>query len=392
MIYLIFLFFLVASAYLFDFVNLKVNQNIFWYLSFLMMFLLVSFRYKLGGDTFNYMRDFASFPTVSKLNADFFLGVKYSPLWIVFFSTLKTLYPSFIFLQIIHAILINCVIFWFFNKYSRYRFSCILFYFLYFYFYFNTEILRESIAVCLFLLSVPFYLKKDWRVYYTLSIVAILFHYSALVLLLFPIFTLKINVIRIYILIFSVILIIPSLFIGFLPLPIQLYYEEYILYKSNFNGYLYILCCFIIFPYFLLKLNKRYDNSGFHLISFVPVFFLFSLYSFVSPSISLRFFNYLIPLSSVFVIDLIFNLLQEKSKKIFVLPFIVLLISAYKGNDYYADTSDVLPNSRFYIRWHPYTSIFTKQKKWQIDIIDKREKWVDMHYETLVDDLKDLVL
>ena len=221
---------------------------------------------------------------------------------------------------------------------------------------------------------------------------AILFHYSALVLLLFPIFTLKINVIRIYILIFSVILIIPSLFIGFLPLPIQLYYEEYILYKSNFNGYLYILCCFIIFPYFLLKLNKRYDNSGFHLISFVPVFFLFSLYSFVSPSISLRFFNYLIPLSSVFVIDLIFNLLQEKSKKIFVLPFIVLLISAYKGNDYYADTSDVLPNSRFYIRWHPYTSIFTKQKKWQIDIIDKREKWVDMHYETLVDDLKDLVL
>jgi hypothetical protein len=392
MIYLIFLFFLVASAYLFDFVNLKVNHNVFWYLSFLMMFLLVSFRYKLGGDTFNYMRDFESFPTISKLNADFFLGAKYSPLWIVFFSTIKSLSPSFIFLQIIHAILINSVIFWFFNKYSKFRFSCILFYLLYFYFYFNTEILRESIAVCLFLLSVPFYLKKDWRVYFTLSIVAVLFHYSALVLLLFPIFTLKINVIRIYIQIFSAILIIPPLFIGLLPLPIQLYYEEYILYKPNYNGYLYILICFLIFPFFLWKLKNQLNQGGFDFKPFVPIFFLFSFYSFISPSVALRFYNYLIPITTLFVIELIADLMYRKLAKTFYLILFVPLILTYKAKDYFANTSNVLPNTRFSIIWYPYTSIFSKNQKWQINAIDKREKWVDAHFENLVDEFKDLVL
>lgn len=390
MIYILILLFLVSLSVVFDFKHLELSPKPFWIGAFLILVLLMTFRYKLGGDTFNYMRDFSSFPYFSQLTLDSFAGLKYAPLWIVFFSMVKSIFNHFVLFQFIHAVFINGVIFWFIHRYSRYRFASLVLYFLYYYFYFNTEILRESISICLFLLAVPSFLESNWKKYYLLAIFGFLFHYSAIILFIFPLLkNLKTRWVY-YVGAIVLLYLISLLVLSFLPPIFEELYKTYVVFEPNLGGYLYTTVCFILFPAFLLYIQRKYISEDYIFNSFVFVFFLISVYTYLSPSIALRFFNYLIPIASIVFIHFVGDLIEKRAAvSVFVLFFIpgVLL---FKSQEYLQDTSSVMPGTRFYFRWYPYTHVFDLESKKQFDVVEKREKWVDTYFNNLLDDVKEL--
>ncbi len=379
------------QSILLDFYKLKVSKKWIWIFNLILFVSLVGFRYKLGGDTFNYMRDFEDSPYINNLSSDDLFGKKYSPLWIFFFSLIKSIWNDFVFFQLIHALFVNCIVFWFIGKYAKYVFTCILFYFFFFYLYFNTEILRESISICIFLLSVPSFIKKNWIKYFLIILLSILFHYSALVLLIFPLFrNMKIGVLNLLLIITSL-YIIPEIVLQFLPPVIKLYYDEYVMYGLNIYGYLTNAFYFLLFPLLVLKLQRLVSNGDKDFDVFITIFFVITIYSFLAPSISMRFYNYLIPISTIYFIDLVGRLVDRKMASSMFLIVLLPSVFFYQTGKYFADRSDVIPNTRFYIIWHPYTSVFTKDLASQKNAINLREKWVDAHFVNLVEDLKELL-
>ena len=351
---------------------------------------MMALRYKLGGDTFNYMSDFKSFPYFGQLTFDSFAGLKYAPLWIVLFSLTKSLFGSFVYFQFVHAIFVNGIIFWFIQKYSRYKFASLALYFIYFYLYFNTEILRESISICLFLLAVPSFLEHKWKKYYALVIVAFLFHYSAIILFLFPLLkNLKTRVVY-YLLALLLLYFVSLLVLSFLPPIFAELYKTYVVFEPNLGGYLYTTICFILFPALLLFIQKKYLAEDFVFNSLVFIFFLISVYTYLSPSIALRFFNYLIPITTIVFINFIGDLLVKRMAITSAVLFFIPCLLFFKSQEYLQDTSSIVPGTRFYFRWYPYTHVFGLESKAQFDVIEQRERWVDTYFNNLVDDVKEL--
>lgn len=160
-----------------------------WYIfEWFCLVAVAGLRYKTGGDSLAYQLGFDSgvYPTFTQLSQFEFLTAEYQPLWYLLVSFLKSIWDSFTLLQIVHALFVNTIVFWFVRRYAKQPFLAILFYYVMVYPYFNMEILRESISVCFFLLSYPYLIKKNYVVYGLFSLLAFGFHASALCLFFVP--------------------------------------------------------------------------------------------------------------------------------------------------------------------------------------------------------------
>ena len=156
MIYLIVLIILLFFAIIYDFGTADSGRDISYYLILVGLICLSGFRYKVGGDTFMYMEEFPNLPDLSGLS-NYETGVnKRQPLWILFAAISKSISQEFYVLQIFHAIIVNTLIFRFIKENTKYIFTAVLFYFIGYYCYFNFEILRESLAISLFLFSIKY--------------------------------------------------------------------------------------------------------------------------------------------------------------------------------------------------------------------------------------------
>lgn len=390
MIYFIVLLILIFLSFYYDFYLKIKSKDIVYYLTLFIFIFLVSFRYKLGGDTFNYIRDFNEFPELQDLNSDFIFNNRYAPFWVISFSFIKTVSSDFVEFQLIHAIILNFSIFYLIHKYSRFQYLSILIYFIFYYLYFNTEILRESISICFFIFAMESLFDKRYFKYYLFILFAVLFHYSAIFLFLLPFLTrLKINIfnsILIYILLYFT----PLILLDFAPIVIKNYYEEYILYKPSLGGYIYSLICFVFFPYLCLYINKKYLRNTNPFEFLIPLFFLISFYSLISPSISLRFFNYLIPFACIFFSNLLGLLITTNIIGKGIAVILTILFIYYRFTYYFADKSDIIYGSKFHIIWYPYTSVFNYNTPASKKAIFERETWLNNHYSNLVDELTDI--
>ncbi|MFK2015199.1 EpsG family protein [Bacteroides fragilis] len=94
----------------------------------------------------------------------------------------------FFWLQLLQAFIVNSIVLSFIRKYTKYKYTALLLYVLTVYLHYNIEIMREAIAISFFLLSIKYYINKKWLKYYIVILGCILFHYSALFLLLLPFF------------------------------------------------------------------------------------------------------------------------------------------------------------------------------------------------------------
>lgn len=187
MLYISILLLLFILSYSYDYIGKK-SGRLTWYIIMLIIFICVAgLRYQLGIDSVRYERLFASMPDLSYLSSYDFSQSRYGIGYIAFNAIARSISDEFVAMQFLQAIYVNCVIFWFFFRYSKKIFFCIIIYALGLYFNFMCEVMREACAVATLLLAWPYFESKSWIKYYILAIICVLFHTSGFVALILPI-------------------------------------------------------------------------------------------------------------------------------------------------------------------------------------------------------------
>lgn len=381
MIYLLLISLLICLIIRYD-INGVVEYKKEWYLFVLILLILMSgLRYRLGVDTISYLYSFYhQVPMLHKITIEDFAYGK-DPLFMLMNSIVKTVGGKFYIVQLIHATIVNSLIFIYFRRYSKYLFTCILLYFVTIYFVLNMEEMRASISVAISLFANDFIIKQKWLKGLMLYGVCCLFHASSLFLLLFiPIIPyIRFN--------FKGLLILFTLgFIGMISVQFIMdnylvitdidevvdnkigYYladESYTEGKLNIFGYIgnaFIL----IYPMIYLNYIKNHDRSSL-LIDLEPYVLLYVLFSILSLQIPLvyRFVRFYSIYNILFVTSFILNLLHKQSilsrglqslrTLVIMLPFIYCTMKGY---------SDVTT----YARYYPYASVLDMETN------DQRER------------------
>ena len=183
MIYFVIGFYLLFLAFKYDVYGSKNEsaKKFHYYFALIILILLAGLRYRIGGDTCRYMDLYGT-----DLGYEAELGGRFQPLWRLLTNALYSISPDFTLFQFVHAIFLNTVIFSFFRKYSPWVFVCIFLYFIKPYLYLNTETIRQSLAIAIFLLSVQACIKRKWGLYYLYVLIAFLFHSGAILLAIVP--------------------------------------------------------------------------------------------------------------------------------------------------------------------------------------------------------------
>ncbi len=376
MIYIIVILLLIILALIFDLYphkyqskNNKISDFIYWTVCIIFI-LIAGFRWKVGGDSLSY-QDFFEWrtPYIYQLNLSELLSFKWEPFFILLLSLCKSIVKEFWFFQIVHATFLNIVIFNFIRNNTKLKFISVLIYFCFFYFYFNMEILRESIAICIFIIAYPYYYWGKWKKYYILSLVAILFHNSAIILLFFPFFkNVNINnksIIKLFLISYSFLLIIDGIKYSdnFIFLNIFERYNQYIWIEKSIRTKIIDLCIYFIFPFLAYSIISRRIN---HII-FKELFFnyfIISLFYFFNPGFS-RFINYFTPFILIISINIIKYIYHINNKYIYKYIILIIVLASpviNKYNYYFRSTSHIYQNTININRWYPYSSIFTKEE------------------------------
>lgn len=373
MIYLIVFLLLLILTLKYEFRSIPKFSNE-WYNFVLIIFILVAgLRYKVGGDTLSYFDYYEGVKNWSNTDFSELMTGRYSFLWNVLATTCKTISNDFVVLQIVQAGFVNITIFWFIKKYSKFRFTSLILYFIFSYLYFNTEIMRESIAICFFLLAYPYFERKSWLKYYLIVTLAFLFHSSAVILFLFPIlsiikFNLKSLALTIVLLVFFIFILSKNPTLMDLLLftdTISEKFNAYSEYALNINGKIVVFLSFIAFPYALFRINSKIKKEDGKLFENLYMVYFVIAMSYVAFSGFSRFVNYLTPFMIVYFAYTLNNIYISQKYKNVKRPFIlVIFILAFipKYLYYTADMSRFYPDTRKYNLYHPYSSIISPEE------------------------------
>lgn len=162
------------------------------------MICLTGFSYGLGGDKFAYMQEFEMYPDTFSEVGNFiwiqFMTGGQMPLWTILNLAAKAIFHSFYAVQIIQAAAINIAVCFMVSKYTRRYFLFLLVYFFTLqYFVFNTEIMREGIALSFMLYGMHFWMNGKKWVFFVMLPLGLMFHISAIIAILFPFAFFKVN-------------------------------------------------------------------------------------------------------------------------------------------------------------------------------------------------------
>lgn len=194
--YIIFIALALAFSILFDGKEESRSKNFAYGVLCLYLILLAGFRNGVGGDTQAYMAGFDYVPTNPVEYADYIKDMSvfygYMPGWSVLNIVCKRLFDSFYAVQLIQAAVVNICVFYVFKKFTRHIFLCVLLFGLCGqWFNFNTEVMREAIAISIGTIGMYRYMQGNKTSFFILVGISLLFHFSAIILLLFPFARLK---------------------------------------------------------------------------------------------------------------------------------------------------------------------------------------------------------
>jgi len=187
-LYLTVALYLAFLSFYYDFARIPTGsfRKLHRWFALLVLIMLSGLRFRLAPDTVAYMAQFANdaFP-LGDISIERFATARYQPLWVLLNSVCKT-FGSFVLLQLTVAWIFNGCVFYFFRKTTERFFTAILLFYLTCFFYFNMEIMRESMAVAMFLVAVVRYNDRRMLAFYGWLIAASLFHKFALLLFVTP--------------------------------------------------------------------------------------------------------------------------------------------------------------------------------------------------------------
>ncbi len=187
--YIVLLMF-VALSYCYDYKKFTSLKGFWLVVMWITAVCIAAFRYRMGVDSVMYEYEYPEMPTLSQLWDYKFSDSRYQLLYIVFTAISRSLSDDFFCFQILHALYVNTIIFWFYSKYTKHTFFALSLYFLMLYIPFNMEVLRESLAISTFLLAWPMFKNGRWLWYYVICLIALGFHLSAILTFVFPLFRL----------------------------------------------------------------------------------------------------------------------------------------------------------------------------------------------------------
>jgi hypothetical protein len=236
------------------------------------------------------------------------------------------------------------------------------------FFYFNTEIIRESLAIAVFLLSLPSFYKKKWIRYYLFAVVAFLFHTSAMLIFFFPFFRfIRINKFFIY----SILIIIPltgiiwSFFQEYIQLffifsniesKVTSYFDEK--YAPNLNGIILMMIIYVILPLILVLLSKK--DKKIKEAPFIWLYIVLGIFTIYNGTVFTRFQNYMFFPFIIWLSNVPFdarNILKPAKARL-----IILLIFLFFAGRHYNYFKEDYMGVYFYERYFPYNSIVTKKE------------------------------
>lgn len=190
MIYSLSILFCVVLAVIFDVKGCQKNKQ-FWYSVLLLWFILLSgLQYCVGTDIFEYISFYKNFKTSDFKLSDFgyYMDYQKQPGWIALNYVCRLITDDFILVKIIQAVFINVALFSFFKRETKYIFICVLIYALLSYLVLNFNAYRHSFALGFALYGYSHLRRKEFVKYYIFVLMAWLFHNSAIILAIFPLF------------------------------------------------------------------------------------------------------------------------------------------------------------------------------------------------------------
>ena len=344
--------------------------NFFYFFSYIVLVSIAAFRYRVGGDSLGYFDEYSSYPTMSDIFTTDFSSMRYQPLFYLFAAVCKLFGDNFFYFQLFHAIFINLIIFLFLKRYSQYKFAAILLYYLLYYLYFNMEILRESLSVCIFLIAVQYLINKSYIRYYILIIIAYFLHSSAIFLFVLPVFVYFLNKNKLYFILLLLGVIILYMYVisnrkdilHIIPPKLALKMFGYISRDLTSIGTMaiYLLKGLGLSLFLWVEKGNPVKKN-----IFVPFIWIGLLVFLLSPII--YGFNRIINYFSIIIIVFIINtfslvpIIKRKVNQIstFSLSFALFIFLSLQCKYLTNDTSRFVPNTRFYNRYFPYESIFS---------------------------------
>lgn len=345
----------VLAALYYDWTGRKRGRDIVWYLLFVYLVLLVGLRYKVGGDTLNYMDYYAWAPDLSGWK---FIDAKnpYEPFFTLLVSAARSVSGEFYVFQLLHALILNACIFYYIAHNTKYRFSALFFCFLIYYIYFSTEVLRESLAVFVFVLNYRNYRDCRWGRYYFGATVACLFHISAVFLFLLPFvrwlrLDWKFGVLAV--LCVAGLFYMQSIFamledLGRIGNKVSSYedvhFVGYLWTGLRFLQYTFIPLAILVFGKYVLRTEVHYEPL-YCVMALLGIGVLFS------PVVFSRFTNYIYPLYALSLADVLCTGLGRAASAVRRLAALALgaVVFVVYGS-YYVHLD-------FYLRWVPYSSV-----------------------------------
>ena len=369
MIYLIFLIIIVIP--LFKYKKQDKGNSYYWFLC-LTFILLMGLRYRVGGDCLRYEVAFDSDPTLQEWMRGDFLLMKHQPGWYLFCAVCKEIVDNFFFLQFVHCAIVNIVVFYFAKKYCNHKFTFVFLYALLQYTYFSTEIMRESLAVCIFLLSYDYIEKKKYIPYYIGCVLAFFFHASAIFIFFIPLIYKKINknskiqtliiisllVIGIYVFFVQIVSLLgANIFLGGETIQQK---GEMVMNYGKLNIFGIIIRIFFGLPIFvsfifLKDSSKNNELNKFYVSMALLVFILGTVYT---PLARLQ--NYFTIQSLVIFVDLLYEKYKNTKIKFYYKLCLCVYIISFIW-DFNTEIQHDTAHFKHYRMYYPYSSILEEE-------------------------------
>lgn len=176
--------------------NFRYKEISYWTI-FAIFFLVSGLRYKIGIDSLMYMSlwsqygdmwDFHWFDDIVKFQQRSDYVSRFQPGWVLYCIILRGFSHDYTIVQIVTSLLFNVALFKVIKKYSKTPFLTLLIFYMNFTFIeLEFEVMRETVAVSIFLLcSFDAWINKKWVKFYIWTFVAFMMHTSAIIMFALP--------------------------------------------------------------------------------------------------------------------------------------------------------------------------------------------------------------
>lgn len=382
---------LLVLCYRYDYAGHRRHKMTWTVISFITLVLIAGLRYRIGVDSIRYESFFEKVPKIWEITRIYFETTRWEPGFIVFMSICRSISDDFTVFQLLHALFVNTAVFYFFYRNSRHFFFCLTAYALMNFIPLNTEVLREAMAVAIFLWAWEPFKRGNYLLYSLLIIVAMFFHMGSMILLTMPLMRLpglrelfKFGKRTLFLctglLAFG--FIINLMFFEFVKLisfSVEMTDRATVYAASELGGNLFnpmgvlgFSIRYIFYPlaamFFLKRESKNWDREERMVMSKIQIFAFMSIYVCILTipiAIFHRFNSYFFFFSILIVSDWVFTILHMKTRKvrlsfaywaIIFIPLIVFHIKSQTGGENESATL------KGYMRYIPYYSRFNPEE------------------------------